>query len=215
MATRPPMTTIRPLPPAAPTPAVPTAAIALLALVLGGCASGSVLDASRAHARVGNWEMAFAELDAAREGMLASGQAIDEEFEAAHREARFSFLLVRGRKLIFLEREPEAQVVLAAARELDPDNPVIEALLERTRHKLAVRAVERGDKSRAEGDHAAAIAHYAEAETHVPGFAAALEGQLAVKDAVDRLHTRAQHEFLEAVRKLPQFRYVEDRKSVV
>ena len=101
-------------------------------------------------------------------------------------------MLEHGRKLIFLEREPEAQATLAALLAIRPDHPEALVLMDRAREKQAARAVARGDASLASNDLAEAMAAYLEAEDFVPEFGPAVAGEKAVREAVDKLQTRAQ-----------------------
>jgi len=183
----------------------------LPALLLTACATTSILDESRNYAKVGDPFRAFELLDEEREARLRSAAPIDDEFEAAWREARLAFLLARGRRSIFLEREEEALVDLAKVLAIDPDHVEAPILRQRAFDKLAARATERGDEALAKTDLEKALACYIEAEHHVPGFKGAVEGAEKVRTAVARLTARAQEQFLEAVRKMPEFRYVEVR----
>jgi len=183
----------------------------LPALLLTACATTSILDESRNLSRTGDPFRAFELLDTEREARLLSGASIDEEFEAAWREARIDFLLARGRRSIFLEQEEEALVDLAQVLAIDPDHAEAPVLRQRAFDKLAARATAVGDEALVKNDLEKALAAYIEAEHHVPGFKQAVEGAEKVRAAVANLTARAQQQFLEAVRKLPEFRYVEVR----
>ena len=183
----------------------------LLGLLLTGCASSSAIDESREHTKHGDPFRAFAVLDAEKEARTRAGETTDEEFEAAYHSARLSFLVNRARRSIFLEQEPEALVDIAKVLELDPENEEAHRLRTRALEKLAAKATAVGDARRLKNDLEEALAAYLEAERHVPGYKLAVDGADKVREAVARLNERAQQQFLQAVRKLPEFRYVEVR----
>lgn len=183
----------------------------LLTLLLASCTTSSAIDESREHARQGDWYRAFEVIDAEREARLRAGDEIGEEFEKAYREARLAFLLGRARHSIFVEQEEEALVDLAKVLEIDPNHAEAPVLRQRAFHKLATRATAIGDEHRLNNELEPALAAYIEAERHVPGFKEAVDGAELVRVAVARLNERAQQQFLEAVRKMPEFRFVEVR----
>lgn len=183
----------------------------LLALLLGACASTSPLDQSRHLTATGEPFRAFEVLDAERDRLLAAGEPLAGDFERAWQDARIAFLIARARRSIFLEREPDALVDLARVLALSPHDQEAPVLRERAAHKLAVRATELGDELLVQNDLQGALLAYLEAERHEPGFEGAAKGAEKVRLAVAKLEARAQQQFLEAVRKLPEFRYVEVR----
>lgn len=171
----------------------------------------SPVDECREYTALGQPFRAFKLIDAERERRLASSAPIDAEFEATWREARRMYLLDRARRYIFLEYELEARRDLAALETIDPDNPEIPVLRRRATEKLARRAVEQGHVYLRRRMLSEAMAKFLEAESILPTLGAAVEGQHLVAESVDALTVRAQQQFLEAVRKLPQFRYAEVR----
>lgn len=180
-------------------------------LQLNGCASSSPLEESRAYSAVGQHFRAFHLVDAERERALARPGPVSRELETAWDEARRAFLLDRARRYIFLEYEEEALVDLAALEAVEPDHPEIPVLRERATYKLALRAAERGQELLRNRLLTEAMAAFLEAETILPTLPEAHAGQQLVRAQVERLTYRAQMQFLEAVRKLPQFRYAEVR----
>ena len=183
----------------------------VLALLLASCTTTTPLEESRRYTRIGDYDRAFEVLDAEREARLQSGSSIDEQFELAHRDARITFLLNRARLSIFRELEVEALVDLATVLAIDPEHQEAPVLRQRCFDKLAAKAVAVGDEFLRTGEFDKALAAYIEAERNVPGLLAAVEGADKVRQAVANLNERAQQQFLEAVRKLPEFRFVEVR----
>jgi tetratricopeptide (TPR) repeat protein len=183
----------------------------LLALLFTGCASSSALDRSRDYSSHGDAFRAFEILDAEREARQKAGETTDEEFEREYSSARQRFLVDRARRLIFLEQEVEAIVDLAKVLQVDPDNREALVLRLRALDKLAAKATAIGDNLRLKNNLEEALASYIEAERNVPGYKEAVDGAELVRQAVARLNERAQQQFLEAVRKMPEFRYVEVR----
>jgi tetratricopeptide (TPR) repeat protein len=74
---------------------------------------------------------------------------------------------------------------------------------------LAKREVAAGGEHLAKRDFAQAMASFRRALAYKPGYTPAMEGEAKVQDTVSRLHGEAQSQFLDAVRKLPEFRYLE------
>jgi tetratricopeptide (TPR) repeat protein len=193
-----------------PSPTILPSAL-LAALLLAACGSSSVIQESRHLARRLEYERAFSVLDEEYNRQVAAGDEPDEDLKQAHREAWLAWLLERARLAIFQEREMAALEDLALLEELSPNYPEIQNLRARANVKLAERAVEEGDLCLVNRDIQAALAHYLEAQKFRPGYPPAVEGTDKVREALSKLSLRAQNQFLEAVRKLPEFRYVEVR----
>jgi tetratricopeptide (TPR) repeat protein len=183
----------------------------LPALLLAACTTRTLLEESRNYSRLGEHARAFQVLDAYRDDRLRAGDPIDPEFEREYAATRQRFLVDRGRSRIFEDREDEAFVDLAAVLALDPDHAEAKALRERAIVKKAARATSRGTECLAKNELQQALVYFVDAETWIPGHPPAAEGAQKVRDAVARLEVRAQQQFLEAVRKLPEFRYYEAR----
>lgn len=182
-----------------------------LVLLLSACTTDSEVAESKNYLRLGEYSRAFDILDEAREERIAAGQAIDPEFEAAWSNARKEFLLERGRTEIFFEQEDLALVDVSAVLAIDPDHAEAKALRERALEKKAARATQAGDEHLMKLELEAALSSYLEAERYVPDYKLAREGADKVHEAVGKLTAHAQEQFLEAARKLPEFRYVEVR----
>lgn len=176
---------------------------------LGGCATQSVLAKSRSYSRLGDFQHAYEVLDQARRERIAAGDTIDEELAAEHERIRREFLRWRARTQIFQEREDDALRDLDALAAADPDYPELQALRDRALGKKAGRIVVRADELLAQRDFAGAMQLYLESQKVVPDFAPAQEGMKRVREEMARLSARAQQQFLEAVRKVPEFRFVE------
>lgn len=181
----------------------------LPAFLLTACGTHSAIDQSRAFAEVDDRQHAFEVLDKARDEQLANGGVVDPELEAAHASALKQFLRWRARNSIFQEREDQALVDLRDLAALDPDYPGLESLRERANLKRARRAAMRGDDHLLRKEFTEALQQYAISQQIVPDFQAALDGVHAVKVATAGMSARAQEQFLEAVRKLPDFRHIE------
>lgn len=186
-------------------------ALLLTALLACGCTTRARLDESRNYTRLGEHDRAFHVLDEYREAQLRAGAAIDPDFELEYAAVRQRFLIERGRTRIFEDREDEAFVDLAAVLALDPDNAEAQALRGRAITKKAIRATNRGMECLNRNELQQALVHFVDAESWIPGYPPAVEGAQKVHDAVSRMESRAQQQFLEAVRKLPEFRYHEVR----
>ncbi len=180
-------------------------------LVLGACATRSSIEESRNYARLGEHARAFELIDAIREDQLRSGQPVDPEFEREYTEQRKQYLLDLGRQDIFAEHEEQALVDLAGVLAIEPDHEEALMLRERARLKQAMRSTANADDFLFKKELEGALRCYLEAERFVPGYPPAVEGAENVRQAVLKLTERAQQQFLEAVRKVPEFRFVEVR----
>lgn len=176
-------------------------------LLLVACATQSAIEQSRDHARLGEYGRAFRVLDDLRNQQLAAG-GVDPELEAEHHEAKLAFLRARAQQNIFQEREDLALVDLDELAALAPDYPGIAALRQRANRKKAERIATRGDECLVRKDYVGAMAYYLESQGVVEN-ALATEGMERVREATSGLSARAREQFLEAVRKLPEFRHIE------
>lgn len=189
----------------------PKSVMALVALLVGGCASHSALQASKRHEAQGNPRMAYVEVDLERTRLLTAGEPIDPELEARWRRLRIRYLIDEARELIYSDREERALKLLDEVGELAPDHEEAASLAWRAHRKLAARATRSGQDGLAAGDLAAALAAFQTALHHVEDYPPATEGLAAVHAAYAKLHREAQEQFLEAIRKLPQLRFDEVR----
>lgn len=180
-------------------------------LLLSACGTNSAIERSQAFARVGDHERAFKVLDEVVTADRQAGEAPNQELQAAHRSAEERFLLERARGHIFAEKEDAALADLARLERLAPGYPGAATLRERATYKKAVDAVQQGDERLLGADLEGALKCYLAAEALLPGYKPAIEGSEKVRMAMADLSKRAQSQFLEAVRKLPEFRYIEVR----
>lgn len=180
-------------------------------LLLSACGTNSAIERSQHMARLGDHERAFLVLDEALEAERQAGDTPSPELEEAHRIAFLRHLRERARAHIFAEREDAALADLATLEQLAPGYPGAEKLRERAIYKKAVDAVQQGDEHLLRKDLESALASYLKAAALLPDFPPALEGSERVRLALAGLSARAQSQFLEAVRKLPEFRFVEVR----
>lgn len=178
-------------------------------LLLAACATRSVIEESRAFAARNDYPRAYQVLDRAVAAYEQDGDEAPEELLAAYRTARIDHLFHRAEASIFEEREDSALVDTAELAELAPDYPGLGALRSRALQKKAHRICLRAQESLMRKDYAAAMVGFLEADQVVPGYPAAKQGVADVRAATAAMTQRAQEQFLEAVRKVPEFRYVE------
>ncbi|MFY9343262.1 MAG: hypothetical protein WAT39_12270 [Planctomycetota bacterium] len=178
-------------------------------LLLAACATRSAIETSQNYARLGDYTRAFQVLDELYREQTADGGQPDGELMEAHRDAKLAFLYDRAMARIFQERENAALADLAELTSLAPDYPGLQSMVARAKHKKAVRLVSKGDDALVRKEFAAAMTWYIEAQRVEADLVAAAEGIENVRKATGRLTTRAQEQFLEAVRKLPEFRFIE------
>jgi tetratricopeptide (TPR) repeat protein len=178
-------------------------------LFLAACATRNAIEESRRFTHLADHNRAFVILDEARQQRIDSGDSVPEELEAAWQDAKVAFLLHRAETRIFQENEGGALADLAEVGSMVPDHPAIAGLRDRAERKRARRMRAEGDGHLSRKDYIAALASFLESEAIEPGHADAQAGIKAVQEATSRLSRRGQEEFLEAVRKLPEFRFVE------
>lgn len=178
-------------------------------LVLAACATQSAIDASRHHTRLGDPVRAWQVLDQLRAEQLAARGEVDAELERELAAVYPEMLHARAMRRIFEEREDLALGDLAMLESVAPDHPGIDSLRERAMRKRAQRVVDQGNDSLRRKDYPRALAAFVESKAIATGVPGADEGIEAVRTAIARMSARAQEQFLEAVRKLPELRFVE------
>lgn len=186
----------------------PTVLSVLGLLILGGCTTNSVLDASRKFASVGDFKHAFETLDSERMAQLEAG-SVDPKLEKAYQSMRLQYLRDRAQQRIFTEREEMALKDLQLIELTDPDYPGLKSLRFAANKKKARRIVDRADERLTQQDFPGALEGYIESQRLVPGFEPANDGIGKVREEMARLSARAQQQFLQAVRKVPEFRHIE------
>jgi tetratricopeptide (TPR) repeat protein len=115
----------------------------------------------------------------------------------------------RAQSLIFREREDDALALLQQLEALDPDFRDLDRLRRHAHHKQAKHLVVEGDGLLSQREFQAAMEKYLESQRIVPGFKLAENGMERVKDELARMDSVAQKQFLQAVRKYPEFRHIE------
>lgn len=185
----------------------PITTLLAAALLLFTTACRSVenhLAESEAFAARGNYYLAYKVLEAARDP-----DDPDPELERAYWAARLEFLIDRGKHEMFADDEEAALADFNRALKLAPENEVLPDLIAKCKRKLADRAVRKGDRLWAEGDLEGALLAYTEAQRHVAGYAAAIDGTQKVRDTFQSMRQKAQLHFLEALRVYPELRWVQ------
>ena len=180
-----------------------------VALLLGACSTSMALSESRRLADLGQYHRAFHALDRVRQAYLDDGDEVPEDLAVAWQAARIRHLVEKAREQVFLEKEDRALVLLAKVLAEEPAHGEALELRARALDKKLARILEDGDNCMRRQDLAGALAAFLAAERVRPGDVAARQGQAKVRAAYAKLEARAQAEFLEAARKLPEFRYVE------
>ena len=107
------------------------------------------------------------------------------------------------------EREDEALELLAELEAQSPGFHGVQELFDHAHHKQAKRLVLRGDRLLSERDFQQAMKLYIESQRIVKDFEPASAGMLRVKDELARMDAVAQRQFIQAVRKFPEFRHIE------
>ena len=187
---------------------IPTVFSVLGLLFLAGCSASSVIERSQKYASLGDFRHAYEEIHGEYVRQLKDGP-VDAEVAEVHREMRLEYLRDRAQQLIFTEREDDALDVLASLDNLEPNYPGSAQLRSAALIKKAERIVSGANDKLARGDFAGAMAGYLESQRHVPGLEPAEEGIAKVREETARMSARAQQQFLQAVRKVPEFRHVE------
>lgn len=181
----------------------------LACFVAAGCVANSAIERSQEYLAEGYVLQAYQELDHERTRQLQEGGQVDPELQQEWQRVRFLYLVERGRQEIYLDHELAGIAMIREALELRPDDERPLALVERARLKLAKREVAIGSEMLAKRDLEQAVAAFRRALAYKPGYEPAIEGEEKVRESVSRLHGEAQMQFLDAVRKLPEFRYPE------
>jgi hypothetical protein len=178
-------------------------------LLFAACATQSAIEESQRYTKRQDYGRAYQVLEDAVMAYEQDGDEPPADLAAAHAEARKFHLFDRAEDRIFNEQEDAALADLGELASLDPDYPGLGAMRDRALAKKAHRITLRANDCMVRKDYAAALVGYLEAEAVVPGYAPAKQGVADVKAATERMTQRAQEQFLEAVRKVPEFRHVE------
>ncbi|MEZ6037652.1 MAG: hypothetical protein R3F29_09235 [Planctomycetota bacterium] len=176
--------------------------------LLTGCTTQNALDRSAEYARLAEYDHAYRVLDQEFVRQSREGE-VDPRLREAREAMRRRYLLDRAQQRLFWEREEDAARDLDELAAIDPAYPGLADLRARVSLKRAQRMVLRSDELLAEKDYAGAMDGYRESLRIVPGLDAAQKGIEAVKAELARLDARAQQQFLQAVRKVPELRFPE------
>lgn len=187
---------------------IPTVLSVLGLLVLGSCATSSAIQESRKFASLGDYKHAFETLVVERNKQLDDGE-VDKDLEAAYQSARLEYLRDRAQNRIFTEKEDLALRDLDLIDATVANYPGVRGLRLAALKKKARRIVEKADELLQQKDFSGAMKGYIESQRLIAGFEPANEGMEKVKAEMARLSARAQQQFLQAVRKVPEFRHIE------
>jgi tetratricopeptide (TPR) repeat protein len=178
-------------------------------LLLVGCATHSVIDESTHYANLGDYGRAYYVLDELHREQTRNGGTANASLEKAWHEARLAWLMYHAEQQLFGDNESGTLATLVELETLAPAYPGIEGLRDRAHLKLAKRMLHKAEESFNRKEYVQALASFLECESIVPGMKDTADGIKDVWDAMERMSKRAQDQFLEAVRKLPELRYVE------
>ena len=184
--------------------------LALLAvLAAAACSANSAIERSEEFLAEGYVLQAYEELEQERARQMQDGGAVAEDLQAEWEKVRFRYLLERGRQEIYADHELRGIAVLQEALQMRAGDPEALSLIDRARLKLAKRDVAIGTDHLLKRDFEHAIAAFRKAQEWKPGYEPAMEGEAKVHASVATLHGEAQRQFLDAIRKMPEFRYAE------
>lgn len=187
---------------------ISTASSVLGLLFLAGCAANSVIERSQAYASVGDYKHAYEEISAEYDRQMASGP-IDEEVASVYAAIQLDYLRDRAQMLIFTEREDDALEVLDRLDSIEMNYPGAQELRAAATLKKAGRIVAEAHEKLNRKEFVGAMEGFLASQELIPGFAPAQEGIASVRVELERMSARAQQQFLQAVRKVPEFRHVE------
>ncbi|MEC8652171.1 MAG: hypothetical protein VXY92_06385 [Planctomycetota bacterium] len=188
---------------------IPTAPSLLgFLMLLGGCASSTAFEQSQAAERRGDWQRAFTVLHQEYVAQAAEG-AVSDELEREHERVKREAMRDRAQALIFREREDDALALLDKLEALAPGFHGVDELRDDAKYKKAKALAATGDRLLAEREYQRAMEKFLESERVYEGNGLAAEGMEKVKGELARMDAVAQRQFLQAVRKYPEFRHVE------
>jgi len=176
--------------------------------LLAGCSTGSVLEQSQAAERRGDWQRAFSVINEEYQTQSEQG-AVDEALAQRHERLKREALRDRAQTLIFREREDEAMTLLDELASLDPDFRDLDKLRLHAKRKQAKALADAGDRLLSEQEFQLAMEKYLESQRVDASLDFATTGIERVKEELARMDAVAQRQFLQAVRKYPEFRHVE------
>ena len=181
----------------------------LIAIFLAGCAASYPVRTSREFLQQGNFTQAFHAINDARQAQIDAHEEVDAKTEECYQEVRIRFLLYEARQAIFDGDERKAVRLIAEVQLTSPNNAVAKELAQRAKHRVASQLCLKGEEFISIGDLAQALECFELALIGEPDMEVALAGRVLAQSDVAKLHGIAQRQFLEAIRKLPEFRYNE------
>ena len=187
---------------------LPTFLLSGIPLLLASCATNSILEQSKTAERRGQWERAYQVLHEEYQRQLADGE-VSEELAREHERLRREYLRDRAQALIFRERQDEALALLDQLEASAPDIRGLDELRQHAKFKQAKALTAAGDRLLSQREFQSAMAKYLESQRIIADFGLAVEGMERVKDELARMDAVAQRQFLQAVRKYPEFRHIE------
>jgi len=133
--------------------------------------------------------------------------------EERYRQASIAFLMEQGRRATFEDHDDEALVFFEQARELDPQEPMIRAWIDKTHEKLSERWLERALQLHAKGHLQAAVEAYEISLQHTPGHVGAVRGMTEATLQINYRAGLAMDYYNEGVRTLHDYYLERSRRS--
>jgi tetratricopeptide (TPR) repeat protein len=134
-------------------------------------------------------------------------------YEERYRQASIAFLMEQGRRATFEDQDDAALVFFEQAAEIDPQEPMIRAWIDKTHEKLSERWLERALQLHSQGALEASVDAYEIALQHTPGHAGAVRG---IAEATLQLNYRAglaEDYYNQGVRTLHEYWLERSRRS--
>ena len=187
---------------------ISTVSSVLALLLLAGCTANSVIERSQAYVSVGDYKHAYEEISAEYNRQMESGQ-VEDEVGSVYAAIQLDYLRDRAQMLIFTEREDDALEVLDRVDSIQMNYAGISELRAAATLKKAGRIVEGAYEKLNSKEFVGAMEGFLASQELIPGFEPAQQGIESVRVELERMSARAQQQFLQAVRKVPEFRHVE------
>ena len=178
-------------------------------MLLASCSTTSFSEQISRAERRGNWERAYALIHKEYQQLRDDGQEVPEPLAQEHERLRREYMRDRAQSLIFRERQDEAVKLLDELESLDPGFRDLEELRYHAELKQAEALAVAGDRLLSEREYQLAMEKYLESHSISEDCGLATAGMERVKEELARMDEVAQRQFLQAVRKYPEFRHVE------
>ena len=187
---------------------ISTASFVLGLLLLAGCSANSVIERSQAFVSVGDYKHAYEEISAEYNRQMEGGE-VEEEIASVYAAIQLDYLRDRAQMLIFTEHEDDALAVLDRLDSIQLNYAGTQDLRDAATLKKAGRIVDDAHAKLSRKEFVGAMEGFLASQELIPGFAPAQAGIENVRVELERMSARAQQQFLQAVRKVPEFRHVE------